>query len=271
MTFDNHYCLKKIIPPDNVKNMLKKKLVYFTVLSLIIIILSYSVLYIFKGDKIQFWVKEDGFFEYATSIWFLLASILFIILYIRSHTGNNFFILKTKKNVFFLLLGLLFFFGSGEEISWGQRLLNIETPEKLKEINAQGEITLHNLYFFSNKDEFGNPKKGITNWTRVDRLFVLFWIAYCIFVPILNKSYIKISNFLKTLNLPIVPLGLGFMFLADYFLSRIIGFTSNSIETHSIVEIKESNNGFIFFMISIYFIYTFLYHSDQLDLNKTES
>src|SRR5574341_407472 len=37
------------------------------------------------------------------------------------------------------------FFISGEEIAWGQRLLGLETPEKLEAGNLQGEITLHNI------------------------------------------------------------------------------------------------------------------------------
>jgi hypothetical protein len=36
-------------------------------------------------------------------------------------------------------------FIAGEEIAWGQRIFNIETPDTLKEINAQGEITVHNI------------------------------------------------------------------------------------------------------------------------------
>lgn len=39
---------------------------------------------------------------------------------------------------------------AGDEISWGQRILGIETPEDLKQINTQGEITFHNLPAFNN-------------------------------------------------------------------------------------------------------------------------
>ena len=33
----------------------------------------------------------------------------------------------------------------GEEVSWGQRLFGIETPEDFEAINNQGEINLHNV------------------------------------------------------------------------------------------------------------------------------
>src|SRR5688500_16187413 len=38
-------------------------------------------------------------------------------------------------------------FGAGEEISWGQRVFDIETPSSLMERNAQKELNLHNLTF----------------------------------------------------------------------------------------------------------------------------
>ncbi len=40
---------------------------------------------------------------------------------------------------------LLFFFGAGEEISWGQRIFNWETGDFFAANNYQGETNLHNL------------------------------------------------------------------------------------------------------------------------------
>lgn len=46
---------------------------------------------------------------------------------------------------FYALFATLCFVVAMEEISWGQQFLPIETPEYLKEINVQGELTLHNF------------------------------------------------------------------------------------------------------------------------------
>jgi len=35
----------------------------------------------------------------------------------------------------------------GEEISWGQRIFDITTPDGLREINLQGETNIHNIEF----------------------------------------------------------------------------------------------------------------------------
>lgn len=55
--------------------------------------------------------------------------------------------LERKWQTFALMgCGLIFMAVAGDEISWGQRLIGIETPTQLAEINRQEEITFHNLY-----------------------------------------------------------------------------------------------------------------------------
>jgi len=44
----------------------------------------------------------------------------------------------------FLILSIGFAFIFGEEISWGQRIFGIETPEYISQYNKQNEINLHN-------------------------------------------------------------------------------------------------------------------------------
>lgn len=45
----------------------------------------------------------------------------------------------------FLLLAIGAFLVAGEEISWGQRIFGVETPEELEALNRQGEIGAHNI------------------------------------------------------------------------------------------------------------------------------
>ncbi len=44
-----------------------------------------------------------------------------------------------------MVAGLLFFWGAGEELSWGQHILKFGTPDWLAEINGQRETNLHNI------------------------------------------------------------------------------------------------------------------------------
>ena len=66
------------------------------------------------------------------------------------------------------------FFVAGEEISWGQRLLGIATPEALSEVNIQHEITLHNTYLLTPVFSFAQLLVGflpalaaLTPWQRL--------------------------------------------------------------------------------------------------------
>ena len=121
------------------------------------IVFLFFVPYIFLGysalsSNVKFSSQlfgEDQFFENIGAIGFFLTSAVFLYGFVRSKK-------KPFVNVFYhrlrmlLLLGfaLLFFFAAGEEISWGQRIFNVATPETLKAINAQGELNVHNINIF---------------------------------------------------------------------------------------------------------------------------
>lgn len=51
-----------------------------------------------------------------------------------------------KFRLFFGLLALACFYVSGEEISWGQRLFDVPTPDFFDQHNLQGETNLHNFF-----------------------------------------------------------------------------------------------------------------------------
>ncbi|MDA0978853.1 MAG: hypothetical protein O3B72_09865 [Proteobacteria bacterium] len=91
---------------------------------------------------------EDGFIEWCTVLVLLTTMVV---------CGRRFILLRGHRSRLFLsvtaLLTLLCLFGAGEEISWGQRIFGLETPEYLQERNAQGEIGLHNLVVEINGEE----------------------------------------------------------------------------------------------------------------------
>lgn len=83
---------------------------------------------------------EDGPMEYLTVVLLLLAAWLAVRAMRRPDAGFT----KAERGLLIAFaVGLVFL--AGEEISWGQRILGIETPEALKQSNVQGEINLHNL------------------------------------------------------------------------------------------------------------------------------
>lgn len=118
-------------------NKNKMKIIFF----LLPLFLSLLALFIFLRSHQLFRVliKDDYLVEYTQFFLMIFSALL------------SFFLHRAwwKKEIilgilfFFLAIGL--FFMAGEEISWGQRLFNLETPEKIAERNLQGELTIHNI------------------------------------------------------------------------------------------------------------------------------
>lgn len=86
------------------------------------------------------YAREDGFLEWLTVYALALSSLL---------SFGRFFKLLGKKNLLFLTCllgaGAVFLFGAGEEVSWGQRIFEIQSTEYFQQNNSQGEMNLHNL------------------------------------------------------------------------------------------------------------------------------
>ena len=115
-------------------------------------------------------LQEDGPIENSQAVLYFLSSIGFILIHI-----------KNSKNWWYLALALLLFFLAGEEISWGQRLLNIATPAWELKHNVQSEMNLHNI-------------NGIHQHVRI--MASIFIIAYFILVPILSRYFGAFREFL---------------------------------------------------------------------------
>jgi hypothetical protein len=84
--------------------------------------------------------REDSILEWLQFSCFLIASI------VGFQVGRR--LLKRGElplGLFFLAFGLAFLFVAGEEITWGQRILGLETPADIAARNVQDEINIHNL------------------------------------------------------------------------------------------------------------------------------
>lgn len=88
----------------------------------------------------RFFLRDDGPVEWAQFNAFAIACIAGAGIAIRRFKAGY-----KWQALLFVGFAVAMFFVSGEEIAWGQRLLGIETPEELVEINKQEEITLHNI------------------------------------------------------------------------------------------------------------------------------
>jgi hypothetical protein len=124
---------------------LKKATLFYLIIILLIAFFIRILLY----DKIEYQIygSEDHIIEYATALMLgIISFLLFKTSYLLKKLGHQRII-----SILIAIAGLAFFFGMGEEISWAQRIFDIETPARLKEINSQEELNFHNVhsYFFN--------------------------------------------------------------------------------------------------------------------------
>jgi len=126
------------------KNIFRKNKIIF--LLPIILVIFFIIFKIKNAYLYHLFIAEDGPVEWLQFTFFLLASIFSFLTALSFFKKKNFWL----GSVFFILsFGL--FFVAGEEISWGQRILGIATPEEIAQKNVQNETTIHNLDFFQGK------------------------------------------------------------------------------------------------------------------------
>jgi hypothetical protein len=180
--------------------------------------LAYSFLLIIFGLGIYFattnltyfdevYTVEDGFVENGSAIFLFSSSIL--LLY-------RFFSLFKHKKIFWkigiLAMSLVFFFGAGEEISWGQRIFNIESSTYFLENNAQQETNLHNMVV--------NGKK--VNKIIFSQLLTVVLVLYLIITPFLYRKYEWLKNLANNFAVPIVKWHYTIAFLVGTVLLTFI-------------------------------------------------
>ena len=182
--------------------MIIKRLDYFISISIISLFIIWAE---FSPSSLVDYSLEDGFFENLSAIFFGVASFVFA------------FAIKTNKQYFDIKIGLgmwatlawvtLMFIFMGEEISWGQRIFSIATPEALMETNLQHEFNLHNLAIVDNT--MGGKY----------RLFSLMLLCFGLVFPIM-KFFATGKRILHFFAFPAPSLGLGILTVAAYVFGK---------------------------------------------------
>jgi hypothetical protein len=214
------------------------------------LVLLYAVL-LLEPATVRRLTTEDGPVETLAAVSALVSAILFLFAYATAPGGNDLFVWRTRRNVFFLLLGLLFLFGAGEEVSWGQRIFDIPTPEPLRVYNMQGELNLHNLAPVHGD----TPRTGVRYWLTVEKLFAVFWFGFCVLMPLLARVSRPVGRLVLRVNLPVVPLWLGLLFPLSYMIAKLFeARLGDSDLLGPLSEVKETSLLLIFVCIAIHFL-----------------
>ncbi len=125
-------------------------------------------------------MHEDGPVENLSALFWAIGACLSIYAAVA---------LRGKHRTFYILAAVVCVTAFGEEISWGQRALGIETPEFFAKHNMQSEISIHNLYVLSGgstwRQFFATGRFDYRQILDAQNLFRLCFYTYFLVLPLL--------------------------------------------------------------------------------------
>jgi len=203
-------------------------------LIILFIILTYGLVLLHQDkEAFLFWIREDGLVEWLTFVILMaMSAFSFIMSYEFSRSGA-----EGRAKKVWLFLGCLFFFGAMEEISWGQRIFGIQSPEWFLRHNKQGEITIHNLVLYGvnlNKVVFG-------------RFLGIMVLIYMLGVPILYRLNRRVKSFINRWTIPIPQ---SYQILLFIIVNIVLQF--HMALAKRVSEMRELSNCFFFFLVLIH-------------------
>ncbi len=150
------------------------------------------------------YVVEDGFTEWSTVLALLIAFVV---------CGARLVTLWGAKPWRFIvmtgLLALFCFFGAGEELSWGQRIFDFDSPKFFQENNAQQETGLHNLTI-----EIGAKEYKLNRIIFGTGLAVAAFFYIAVMTPLYRRNP-RITQLFDSFAVPMPKLyqALGYLFV----------------------------------------------------------
>lgn len=182
-------------------------------------------------DPATWIVCEDGVYETIGALCSLAASLTFLYTYIALPRDSKSGLFRSRRSPWVLLLSATLFVLFGEEISWGQRVHEMDTPMWLVELNQSEELNFHNIYWGMGKDVQGGM--GQT-------LFLMAVVANGILLgvlPILTRVSVRMKRVFEWLDLPIPSLGVALAINSVGIAAVLTGSYLLNQESSELVEI----------------------------------
>lgn len=175
-------------------------------------VFPYVLIYFMSADTIMGYFAEDKFFEWFSAISWFAAAVLFGV-------ALQAVILRPGlvHPIWYFGLLAITFIAAGEEISWGQRLFDYETPAVVANSNLQGEMNLHNLELFDVRTSVdGDKKTGIQRWLTFGRMGSLIWIGFLVILPLVTKFVPPLTRLFTWTRMPVPPVQLAYAGIVGY-------------------------------------------------------
>lgn len=157
-------------------------------------------------------IDEDNIIEYSSSLFWFLSFLLLSIYVCKSSKLHNYRYLVFLNSI----LLIFFILCCGEEISWGQRFFNFETPEIIKAVNVQEEVTIHNIGSIS---------------IFMNIFFISNFVFFAV-LPFLSKGNLKFRRLAHYANFPLPSKVSTYVYAISIFTWIIIGLRFGTLGFH---------------------------------------
>jgi hypothetical protein len=204
-----------------------RELISFITMSCLIILAALPLLfYGSQGYLPDVLLKEDGLHESIAAITCIFTALALAWVGIKNRSSSKlvtFWLLSFSVSLFFL---------GGEEISWGQRIIDFDTPESIAKTNYQNEFNLHNSTLIQSHNNMFS--------VYLTKILVLYLVIFSIFV----NAFPTVLKFIKMIKIPTPSLAVALTALIAQLLSaqsfRLIYGSTEIADSLSIGEAFES-------------------------------
>ncbi|MBN2120514.1 MAG: hypothetical protein JW734_05625 [Candidatus Omnitrophica bacterium] len=217
------------------KPPVKIRIVSLAILAVLALVTSYGVC--FNRTWLNDITRENGVVETLTVFVYLFAAFLALKrIMLLGRRGKQ----LSLERFWLMLLALFFVFVAMEEINWGQTYFNYVTPGIFREVNIQGQMSLHNM-----------PLPFNYSWSY----YYLPWFALIIglVIPFLVWAIPSLTRLFWAFELPL-PSGaaccgfvLVFLIPLDYSIQSIL--IIDNVRLNIIGEMQELILGVSFLML----------------------
>lgn len=197
----------------------------------------FALLYVVDSDSYDRVLDEDGPVEWLTFFCLMTAAALAWRIARRLRGSGD------VRRWFFIAFCLGSLFSGFEEISWGQRLFGIESPEFFMERSDQQEINLHNVL---------QPILNLKTKHVAGVVLALYGVA----LPLLARSKPNVASLCRRVGLVVPPMSM----LAAWLLA---GLAMIDEPTGYEEEIGE-------FLFSVCFVLLMLSHLNETEARKLD-
>lgn len=194
----------RVVDRDAAQWHTSRWLAWLLLIAPLLVMAGMMALGVVSTSLFHLFLDEDRVVEQLQFVLIFAAAVVFFAAAIRARRAG-----RQWLPVLYLIVALGSFVTAGEEISWGQRIFGLQTPDVLEPINQQGESNIHNVPIVQRLFNIAELSAGLYGF-----LIPIVWLS--------TSARSRLSGRLDPLLVPPFYLGVLFFLPFAYRLARLI-------------------------------------------------